>query len=369
MYTQRQQKVLKILSGLGLDGLVLNAGPSLTYFSGLHFHLMERPVLLFLLSERKPLIMIPELEKAKLDDSRFELEAVTYPDNPDLWPGIFSTTCGKLGLDDLKIGLESSQLRLLEYRFLVNASPATSFESGDQAIAACRALKDDEEVARMQKAVHIAQNSIKETLPLIKAGITEREVASELIMQLYRQGSEQPLPFSPIVSTGPNGANPHARPTDRKLSRGDLLIIDWGAAWQGYTSDLTRTFAIGDIDAETRRIYELCRRANDAGRAAARPGAAIKTVDDASRSIIVAAGYGPCFTHRTGHGIGMECHEEPYIHDGNVSLLQPGMTFTVEPGIYLKGKNGVRIEDDVLITTDGSRSLSDFSREITFLDN
>ena len=368
MFAKRQKKVLQILSGQGLDGLILNAGPSLTYFSGLHFHLMERPVLLFLLSERKPLIIIPELERAKLDDSRIELEAVTYPDNPESWPGIFSSTCHKLGLAGFRIGLESSQLRLLEYRYLVNASAATSFESGDQAIAACRALKDDDEVARMQKAVHIAQSSLKETLPLIKAGITEREVASELIMQLYRQGSEQPLPFSPIVSTGANGANPHARPTDRKLSRGDLLIIDWGATWRGYTSDLTRTFAIGDIDEETKRIYDLCRRANEAGRATARPGAAIKTVDEACRSIIVAAGYGTCFTHRTGHGIGMECHEEPYIHNTNTSLLEPGMTFTVEPGIYLKGKNGVRIEDDVLITADGSRSLSDFPREINFLD-
>lgn len=368
MFEKRQRKVLKVLADQGFDGLVLNAGPSLTYFSGLHFHLMERPVLFFLLSGTRPLIVIPELEKVKLEDARFDLEAVTYPDNPEKWPKIFSGACLKLGLNGLNIGVELNRFRLLEYRYLAEASPAAVFDSGDAAVASCRALKDDDEVSRMQKAASIAQNSLNKTLPLIRTGMTEREVAGELIMQLYRQGSEQPLPFSPIVSAGPHGANPHARPSDRRLSRGDLLIIDWGATWKGYTSDLTRTFAIGDIDEETRHIYDLCLKANEAGRAAARPGVMINTVDAACRSIIAAAGYGPCFTHRTGHGIGMECHEEPYIHDGNIDLLQPGMTFTVEPGIYLTGKNGVRIEDDVLITAEGSRSLSDFPRKLIFID-
>ncbi len=364
MFAKRQKKIIDVLGNQGLDGLVLNAGPSLTYFTGLHFHLMERPVVLFLAFGKTPQIVLPELEKAKLENLDFALEAYPYPENPSLWPPLFKKACDSLGLGEKRIGFEPRQLRLLEYSYLTGAAEDISFHPGDKAIALCRSIKDATEVERMQKAVNIAQESLAATLPLIRAGMSEQELASELIVQLYRHGAEQTLPFPPIVSAGVNGANPHAVPSSRQLMSGDLLIIDWGASWQGYSSDLTRTFAIGEADAQARHIHALVQQANEAGRRAAKPGITCSAVDDAARSVIDAAGYGSCFHHRTGHGIGMECHEEPYIYNGNDEILRPGMTFTVEPGIYLAGKNGVRIEDDVLITSDGSRSLSNFSREL-----
>lgn len=367
MYEKRQQKVLKALTERGFDGLALNAGPSLAYFSGLHFHLMERPVVLFLVAGKKPCIVLPELEEPKLEALEFACRPFSYPDNPAHWQATFDMACRSVGLKGLNIGFEPRQFRLLEYGYLEASSATTSFDSADEAIAQCRAIKDREEVNRMQKAVAIAEDSLKAILPRIRAGQTEREVAAELVIELYRHGSEQPLPFTPIVSTGPNGANPHAKPSDRRLRHGDLLIIDWGATWLGYTSDLTRTFAIGEVDEEARRIHELVLKANEAGRSAARPGTACRAVDNAARALIETAGYGSFFRHRTGHGIGLECHEEPYIHDGNKDELKPGMSFTVEPGIYLKGKYGVRIEDDVLITKVGSRTLSKLSRALITL--
>jgi Xaa-Pro dipeptidase len=367
MYTQRQQNVLCALQEIGCDGLVLNAGPSLAYISGLQFHLMERPVVFLLVAGEKPFIVLPALEEQKLDTVDFDLEAISYADNPAHWQQCFDSACRQIGLQGLKIGFEPRQLRLLEYGYLETASPTTSFTGADEAITRCRARKDPDEVRRLQKAVSIAQDSLVAVLPRIGAGLSERQVAAELVIELFRQGSEQPLPFSPIVSTGPNGATPHAAPSERTLQEGDLLIIDWGARWQGYVSDLTRTLAIGTVEDEAMRLHELVLRANAAGRSAAQPETACSAVDRAARSIIEAAGYSTFFNHRTGHGIGMECHEEPYIHDGNDTLLKPGMSFTVEPGIYLKGKYGVRIEDDVLITEDGSRSLSDFSRELLSL--
>ncbi len=367
MYKKRQEKVLSALEEIGCNGLVLNAGPSLAYFSGLHFHLMERPVVFLLVAGRKPFIILPALEEQKLDGADFEFESISYPDNPAHWQKSFDSACRQIGLQEMKIGFEPRQLRLLEYGYLETASPTTAYVNADEAIATCRALKDPDEVDRMQKAVHIAQDSLRAIMERIGAGMSERQVAAELVIELYRQGSEQPLPFTPIVSTGPHGANPHAKPTDRLLQKGDLLIIDWGARWQGYVSDLTRTFAIGRIDQEANLIYDLVLKANQAGRAAARPGTPASAVDRATRSVIEAGGYGTFFSHRTGHGIGMECHEEPYIHDGNDIKLIPGMSFTIEPGIYLKGKYGVRIEDDVLITENGSRSLSDLSRELLII--
>ena len=367
MYRKRQSKVLAALKENGCDGLVLNAGPSLAYFSGLNFQLMERPVVFLLVAGKKPFIVLPALEEQKLEAVDFDFEPTCYADNPALWQQSFDSACRRIGLQKLIIGFEPRHLRLLEYSYLKTASPTTSFTRADEAIAECRALKDQDEVSRMQKAVSIAQDSLQAILPRIRAGMSERQVAAELVIELYRQGSEQPLPFSPIVSAGPNGANPHAKPSERTLQKGDLLIIDWGARWQGYVSDLTRTFAIDRVDHEAHHIYELVLGANVAGRTAARPGTHCCAVDKAARSVIEAGGYGTFFSHRTGHGIGMECHEEPYIHDGNINLLKPGMTFTVEPGIYVKGKYGVRIEDDMLITEDGNRSLSDLSRELLTL--
>ena len=197
---------------------------------------------------------------------------------------------------------------------------------------------------------------------------SEKEIASELVVNLLRGGSESDLPFAPIIAGGPNSANPHAVPTDRKLSAGDLLVIDWGAAYNGYFSDLTRTFAIGQVDAELQQIYQIVKSANEMGRSTGKPGISAGKVDEAARSVIDAAGYGKFFTHRTGHGLGMEAHEAPYMFGENKQLLTPGMVYTIEPGIYLPGHGGVRIEDNIVVTTTGCETLSDYPREFTILD-
>jgi Xaa-Pro dipeptidase len=194
--------------------------------------------------------------------------------------------------------------------------------------------------------------------------MTERAIATALTLELYRAGSDPEMPFAPIVASGPHSSMPHAIPTDRKLQAGDLLLFDWGAASDGYFSDLTRTFAAGDVEPELVKVHAVVAQANAAGRAAARPGVTCAAVDAAARAVIEAAGYGPSFLHRTGHGLGLEAHEPPDIRGDNSALLEPGMTFTVEPGIYLPGRGGVRIEDNLLITDSGCETLSDGPREL-----
>ncbi len=239
--------------------------------------------------------------------------------------------------------------------------------SAEDSLAELRMRKDNEELSLMRKAVDIAQRALEKTLPTIQVGMSERQVASELTLQLLRAGSDSQMPFAPIVSGGPNSANPHATPSERPLAVGDLLVIDWGAYYEGYCSDLTRTFAIGEVDPEFKHIAEVVRLANDAGRQAAGPDVPAGQVDSAARAVIDGAGYGVFFTHRTGHGLGMQGHEAPYIRSGNSLRLKPGMTFTVEPGIYLPERNGVRIEDNVVITENGSETLSTLSRELVTL--
>jgi Xaa-Pro dipeptidase len=239
--------------------------------------------------------------------------------------------------------------------------------SGEKSLEAIRIIKDSSEIMAMRKAVEIAQQALQHTLPIIKVGITERQLASELITQLLREGSEYPLPYAPIVSTGPNSANPHASPTNRPIISGDLLVIDYGATNKGYVSDITRTFAIGEVEPEFSKIARVVREANEAGRSAVRPGVTAEYVDQVTRQVIENAGFGRYFTHRTGHGLGLEGHEAPYIRARNPLILEQGMTFTIEPGIYLPNRGGVRIEDNVLVTEDGVESLTDLPRTLDFV--
>jgi len=337
------------------------------YLTGLDFHLMERPVIAVFLPAEAPILVIPRLESLKLEGLPFAIRAFTYDEDPSEWPGVFQTAFRAAGIEAAKVGVEPIRLRLLELRILEKAAPNASFISAEENLAALRKFKDESEVATMREAVQIAQRGLLATLPMIKAGVTERKIAAELMVQLLRAGGEPEPAFSPIVSGGPNSANPHASPSDRPLQKGDLLVIDWGAAYKGYLSDLTRTFAIGPVEPEYVQIARIVAEANAAGRAAAGPGVAAGLVDKAAREVIEKTGYGAFFTTRTGHGLGMEVHEEPYIRSGNPYILQPGNVFTIEPGIYLPGRNGVRVEDNVVITQNGSECLSDLPRELRLL--
>jgi Xaa-Pro dipeptidase len=357
---QRIVKLTKQLEASDLDALVLNAGASLVYLTGLHFHLSERPVAAIFPRKGDPVIILPELELPKV--AGMPLRAFAYPEDPVAWDAVFRKAVQSLGLDGKRLGVEPRQMRLLEFRHVKAGAPEADFPDASQVVSALRIRKDAQEVEAMRKAVRVAQSGLEAALPLIRIGMTEKEIAGELVVQLLRHGSQSEMPFAPIVSGGANGANPHAVPSDRKIRRGDLLVVDWGAAVDGYISDLTRTFAVGEVVEEFRKIHQIVEAANTAGRAAAKPGVPCAQVDIAARAVIEKEGYGEYFTHRTGHGIGMEGHEEPYMRGDNLLPLEPGMAFTVEPGIYLPERNGVRIEDNLVITSDGADCLSDMPR-------
>jgi Xaa-Pro dipeptidase len=183
---------------------------------------------------------------------------------------------------------------------------------------------------------------------------------------MLREGGQGEA-FSPIVVAGPNSASPHAGPSDRPLAEGDLVVIDWGTVYEGYRSDITRTFVLGAPTPEMERMQDAVLAANQSGRLTVRPGTPARDVDRASRRAITLAGYGEFFIHRTGHGLGLETHEPPYIVEGNLDLLQEGMTFTVEPGIYIPDVGGVRIEDNVVVTAEGCTTLTSLPRDLISL--
>ena len=363
---QRQQKMAETLKEAELSGLALNPGPSLTYLTGLHFHLMERPVIGLFSPEGPPQLVLPELESAKLAGLGYPLEAATYGEDPATWPEVFAKGFSR-SKGAAVIGVEDGALRLLEYRILQAVLPGADFPDASDVTASLRMNKDAQEKAAMQKAAEVVEAALTETLAHIRVGMSELEVANRLLQEVLNAGSLGELPFQPIVSTGPNGANPHATPSSRPLAEGDLLVIDFGANVEGYFSDITRTFAVGSYSVEQKRVYDTVLAANQAGRETAAPGTACQDVDRAARAVIEQTGYGEFFIHRTGHGLGMEAHEPPYIREGNTRLLEPGMSFTIEPGIYIPEQYGVRIEDDVIITADGLHSFTTFPRELQII--
>ena len=360
----RLSRLVELLQQQQIDALVLNPGPNFTYLTGLQMHLMERPTVLFITSFGQAALVLPYLEKEKLAGLELELQAFTYEDDPATWGGAFREAIEALSLAQAKLAAEPSRLRLLELQFIQAAAPKAAILDGSPILEGLRLKKDTQELGKMREAAVIAQKALVETLKHIHPGMSEKQIAAELVIALYQAGSDIELPFEPIVSSGPNSANPHAAPSERLLQEGDLLLFDWGASKDGYFSDITRTFTVGEVEPELQHVSEVVLAANAKGREIAAPGMPAGAVDKAVRAVIESAGYGEYFTHRTGHGLGMEAHEAPYIFGANSQLLAPGMVFTIEPGIYLPGRGGVRIEDDVVIIENGVHSLTDLPRAV-----
>jgi Xaa-Pro dipeptidase len=364
---KRQQKLQKLLQENKLKALILNPGPDLSYFTNLDFHLSERPVIGIFPANGTPALVLPELEAAKTHHLDFEAKPFFYSEDQSTWINAFKKAFISSGVKSGQAGVIPRRLRMLELQYLRDAAPKVEFIPRQDIVNILRIVKGVDELELMEEATRIAECALASTLPGIKPGVTEKEIASKLVGRLLHSGSDPELPFFPIVAFGPNSANPHAFPTDRVLKSGEVVLIDWGASVNGYYSDITRTFAMGDVNPELEKIAEFVRKANAAGRAAIKPGVKTNQVDEAARKVIEDAGYGKYFIHRTGHGLGREGHEEPYISQFDETTLEPGMTFTIEPGIYLPNRGGVRIEDDVVVTETGSRSLTNLPRELSQL--
>ncbi|MCP4359190.1 MAG: aminopeptidase P family protein [Chloroflexi bacterium] len=363
MNTNRLNKLIPKMLANGLDGIALVPGPNMEYLSGIYSHLSERPIVLFYPADDEPAIVIPTLEAMKARAAGIPDGRIFAWSDEEGYTGAIQQACAHLELTDYLLGIESLHMRVLEYELLKRYAPGLQTTPAEPTLMALRAIKDEAEIAAMERAIAIAERAMKRLLPKIKIGMSEKQIAS-LLRSLQLEEGADAIAFGPIVSGGPNSASPHAVPTDRPLQQGDLLVIDWGCLVDGYPSDITRTFAVGEIDAESHRIYETVKLSNEQGVLAAVPGVTGEDIDTAARDVIDDAGYGGYFIHRTGHGLGVEGHEPPYIMQGNTESLQPGNVFTVEPGIYIAGKAGVRIEDDIVMTEDGYCCLTSFPREL-----
>jgi Xaa-Pro dipeptidase len=346
-----------------IDCLAVVPGPNLFYLTGVDFHLMERPTVGFISAEGSPVFALPVLEVNKLQAAlTYEARIATYSDD-DGPQAAFREAMTALP-EVHRLAVEDLKMRLLEFKLLRQHVPSAEVVPAEPVMSALRAIKGEDEIAYLRRAIAITERALEQTMAAIYPGMSEREMANRLTIELLHAGGGA-LPFPPIALTGPDSALPHGVPSERALQEGEIVLMDFGTTCEGYVSDITRTFVMGrEPEPRFREIYEVVFAANAAGREAARPGVPCQEVDRAARKVIDEAGYGDYFIHRTGHGIGLEAHEEPYMVEGNERLLEPGMTFTVEPGIYLPDYGGVRIEDDVVITESGSESLTTFDRAL-----
>lgn len=361
-YAERRAKLAAFE---GVDVVALIPGANMKYFVGLDFHLSERPIFALISGENIAFI-IPELEIPKLSLIP-DVEARTFMwRDKDGFQGAFAAAVKELGLSGASLGVDEAHMRYFEVLAFNAADSSVKLTPVGQQLRGVRAIKTDEELAAMQQAINLSQHALDQLLDWVKPGKTEREIAAKLDVLLSEAGS-QGLAFSSLIQTGPNSALPHGGITDRVLQSGDYLLIDYGGKFEDYPADITRTFCVGTPTDEMRKIYETVLAANRAALAVTRPGVTCGEVDRAARTVITEAGYGEYFIHRTGHGLGLEGHELPQMAEGVVDILEPGNVFTIEPGIYIPGLGGVRIEDNVVVTFDGVRELTSYPRDLRVL--
>ena len=343
----------------GLDALLLTPGADLRYITGYDAKQLERLTCLVIPGGNQPLLVVPKLELAAAQASPASglgLEMVAWEETDDPYELI----AGRLGHVAV-VGLADQMWALMVLK-LRDAMPGASQVLASSALRDLRMRKSPAEVAALREA-GAAIDRVHARVPgWLKAGRTERQVGVLIAEAILAEGHSQ-VDFV-IVGSGPNAASPHHEVSDRVLEPGDVVVVDIGGAMpSGYRSDCTRTYAIGEPPAEFTAYYQVLKDAQEAACAAVRPGVPAEMVDAAAREPITRAGYGAAFIHRTGHGIGLESHEDPYIVAGNTEPIAPGMTFSIEPGIY-PGPHGARIEDIVLCTEDGYERLNHAPREL-----
>jgi D-alanyl-D-alanine dipeptidase len=358
-YAARMRRAAADATTAGLDGLLVMPGPDLVWLTGYRpTAITERLTVLCLVPGREPTLLVPTLERPDAERAVGApvLTITDWTDGEDPFEraGALLGANATMGISD-----SAWAMHLLG---LQQALPGTSYRSLTQSLPMLRAVKDAAELARLAAAGAAADATYEQILGVRFSGRKETDVAADLARLLREHGHEQ-VDFT-VVGSGPNGANPHHEAGDRTIEVGDAVVLDFGGLMYGYGSDTSRTVCVGEPSERVREVHEIVRLAQQAGVDAVRPGVACQEVDRAARTVITDAGYGAQFIHRTGHGIGTTTHEPPYMIEGEEQPLVPGMCFSVEPGIYLAGEFGVRIEDIVTVDGAGGLRLNNTSREL-----
>ena len=349
------------MAGRRLGAAYITRPVSIGYLTGFHAEPHER-LMALVVRQNDATLIVPALERQKAVERASHAGVVAWRDGDDPYDLV------RLELDGMtEVGVEKDHLSLHAAEVITSRTGVSELLDVGPEILRLRVTKQENEVEKLVRAAAITDAACDEVFSRMRAGQTEIEIALMLGAAIGELGGT--LAFESLVQSGPNSALPHLGPSNRKLASGDLVLLDFGAAFEGYKADTTRMGVVGKPGDRQREIHDVVLKAHDAAIAAVSAGVTTGEVDAAARRVIDAAGYGERFFHRVGHGLGLEAHEAPSLDPGSLMALEPGMVFTVEPGVYIPGFGGVRIEDDVLVEEGGCRVLTRADRSLRVITN
>jgi Xaa-Pro dipeptidase len=364
---QRLERLQNWLKEEKVDVAFINSTENVFYLTNFYTDPHERLMGLVVFQDREPFVVVPGMEARQVKAAGWEYEVIGYADHEDPWifiekaiksRGIEKASTVALEKEVLSYGRGESLLTILEGAKAVNA---------EDILNEMRVVKDEKEIEIMRRAAKMADFGVQVGVEALQEGITEMEVLAKIEYELKKKGIRE-MSFSTMVLFGEKAGDPHGNPGDRKLKAGDFVLFDLGVVLEGYTSDITRTVGYKSLTDQQKEIYNTVLKAEMASLEASKPGNRIGDLDQIARDIITDAGYGDHFPHRIGHGLGINVHEFPSMSHLNDGILQEGMTYTIEPGIYVPEIGGVRIEDDVLITKDGYETLTNYPKELQIIE-
>ncbi len=364
--SDRYADIRQVARDLNVDAVALVPGPNFTRTMGQAFMSHERPFVVVIPVQGEPAAIVPNLELGSWVQVGFEGAVFDWRDQ-DGYQAAFDDLMQHMPLNS--VAVEGQVMRVFVHHALRQAMPQIDIVDGERAISGLRAIKTDDDIAALQAAIDISERALATTLSTVRAGQTEKEIESHLVRELFVEGADE-MAFAPIVTAGAESARPHGHArADYAVQPGDALLFDFGARKHGFAADITRTVFVDHVTDEGRAVYETVLAANEMGHKIARAGVTAHDIDDAVIGVLEASPFADRIRTKTGHGLGREVHEAPYIMRGNNQVMQSGMVFTNEPGLYELGNFGVRIEDDVLITETGCRSLTTFPKELIIVGN
>ncbi len=354
-----------VLARTGHDAAALVPGANFLRVFGKDFHQMERPLVVIVPRTGVPVAIVPNLEMGSFAPLAFPGEVFDWRDE-DGYMGAFRAAGAALPQlrKGARIAVEGQRMRVFDFLALQEVLPGASLVDAHAEISAIRLHKTPAEIACLREAIRRSETALEATVQQVKVGMSEKQVEAILLGELFKAGCDG-LSFDPIVAAGDNAARPHASArADYAIKAGDALLFDFGGRYQHFSADITRTFFVGQVSETDRAFYDTVLAANTKGREISKPGLTASAVDDAVCKVLEHSQFAAFKRHKTGHGLGLDVHEAPQIMRGNQQKLEPGMVFTIEPGLYRDGEAGVRIEDDVVVTETGVESLTTYPRDL-----
>lgn len=365
---QRLENFSNWLKETGQTFAFVHTPSNVFYLSGFHTDPHERLLGLFVFPDQNPFLVTPGMEVSQARDAGWKHDIIGHGDADNPWD-LIHTALKERGITEAKhVAIEKVTLAYERAEQIMQRYPGLTFTSAEEKLNELRLIKDDQELKVLREAAELADFGVETGIKALREGVTEMEVLATIEYELKKKGIRE-MSFSTMVLFGEKAGQPHGNPGDRKLKKGDLVLFDLGVVHNGYCSDITRTVAYKEVNEKQKEIYDIVLNAQLETLNISKPGTRLGDLDKKARDIITNGGYGDHFPHRIGHGIGIEVHEYPSMSENNDNLLQEGMTYTIEPGIYVPEIGGVRIEDDVLVTADGYETLTKFPKDLQIVGN